>query len=960
MKMSKFKFKVLIAFLLLTAGTVTVQALYVPSSRETSEPPEEVLYDYVSPDPEDWDELSTKGDLTFYYRESRGTIGIHDARNDYFWKTGTDLEFSKDIDDECDDTLDAYEGQFMNVLLDTFTGFTSTVNPLLEEAVVEGYNGDLKVDSKGITDTSSFDDIHVSHGNIELVTGKSYKVSVSARSLASRNIQLVLGSHVSEVLTLTNEDQLFEYTFTVSTATVTDAVLDMYFGYLPGQENNETTAYVDFVSIEEFDGTDVVADTNQLTRGDFELLDTEIVIGDEDLLASCRPVEVKLNTTYTGFANSILTIEYYDDANNIKRISSSSHVNVDMDMKTTSSDDHFVFEIDFKKQDIEVVLHMYLDEQGIRYEVLDEDVTGEGTEDLAAIIISPFLGASGGAYEEFDLTELDYGDDEVFKYKVPGYTLVPDGSGTLIRFNDNSVKLNDYNGAIYGIDIGQADHYRLRGNAYVPFKTSSMPVFGIAHGNQQSAFVAFATEGDEYMQIVSMPEENLTYYNFTYPRFEYNKQYFQVYNKSGWGYLTLYEERNHFDINIRYNFLSGDGSTGPSADYVGMAQSYRAHLIEEGLLTEINQDYTDIPIRLDFLMSDVEKGITGFQNKVTTTTSGVDRILADFIQNDITNINSGLLGWQDGGITLGDPRDTDYTREIGRKRDFRNLIGDYQDLGIDISVSQNYYDINEDMMRLRRNATQHTSGWYSRIETFSLPIGSFYFARPTKSVGWMLSQTSDIDDLGVGSYTISGITSNLTSDETDKLSRTEAKQLFMDGFAELNQDVLVNSHQPNAYLWQYTDRYLSTPIYGTQFLIESDTVPFLQLVLQNTMELYGPYSNFSFYTDSDILRMIDYNIYPNFVLTEQPAYLLTDTLSRNYYSTEYELYEDLIVHVYNGVNGALGSVINANWINRTVIENGIIVNEYDNGISIVINYTDDAFVYDGVTVEPITYQVIGG
>jgi hypothetical protein len=126
------------------------------------------------------------------------------------------------------------------------------------------------------------------------------------------------------------------------------------------------------------------------------------------------------------------------------------------------------------------------------------------------------------------------------------------------------------------------------------------------------------------------------------------------------------------------------------------------------------------------------------------------------------------------------------------------------------------------------------------------------------------------------------------------------------------------------------------------------------------MELYGPYSNFSFYTDADILRMVDYNIYPNFVLTEEPAYLLSDTNSSNYYSTEYELYVDLIDSIYDTVDDALSGVIGVNWINRVVVENGVILNSYENGVEILINYTDDEITYNGVVVKPLSYEVIGG
>jgi hypothetical protein len=125
------------------------------------------------------------------------------------------------------------------------------------------------------------------------------------------------------------------------------------------------------------------------------------------------------------------------------------------------------------------------------------------------------------------------------------------------------------------------------------------------------------------------------------------------------------------------------------------------------------------------------------------------------------------------------------------------------------------------------------------------------------------------------------------------------------------------------------------------------------------MEMYGPYSNFSFYTDQDVLRMIDYNIYPNFVLTDNPAYLLTDTNSRNFYSTEYSLYEDLIESIYSRVNNALSPVLNADWVDREVLENGVILNTYSNGVEIVINYKEEAYTYNSVTVQPESFEVVG-
>jgi hypothetical protein len=147
-------------------------------------------------------------------------------------------------------------------------------------------------------------------------------------------------------------------------------------------------------------------------------------------------------------------------------------------------------------------------------------------------------------------------------------------------------------------------------------------------------------------------------------------------------------------------------------------------------------------------------------------------------------------------------------------------------------------------------------------------------------------------------------------------------------------------------------------MYNSQFLVQTDTIPFLQLIINQTMEVYATYANFSFYTRSDMLRMIDYNTYPSFVLTNDPSFNLISTNSSNYYSTEYSLYKDLIIQMYNYMNDAFTPIMGSEWINRSVLAPGIILNTYDNGTRIVINYTEQLYTYLGQTVDPLDYLVL--
>jgi hypothetical protein len=86
--------------------------------------------------------------------------------------------------------------------------------------------------------------------------------------------------------------------------------------------------------------------------------------------------------------------------------------------------------------------------------------------------------------------------------------------------------------------------------------------------------------------------------------------------------------------------------------------------------------------------------------------------------------------------------------------------------------------------------------------------------------------------------------------------------------------------------------------------------------------------------------------------------LLSSTNSLKYFSTEYDVYRDIIRHVYEEVSAALSPVKGREWLNRTVLAEGVILNEYSGGIKILINYTDNAYPYSGVTVNALSAALI--
>lgn len=145
---------------------------------------------------------------------------------------------------------------------------------------------------------------------------------------------------------------------------------------------------------------------------------------------------------------------------------------------------------------------------------------------------------------------------------------------------------------------------------------------------------------------------------------------------------------------------------------------------------------------------------------------------------------------------------------------------------------------------------------------------------------------------------------------------------------------------------------------NSSLLIENKSVPFLSLILNNTMEIYSPYCNFSFYDNDAILKMIDYNVYPSFILTNDSSYALNNTNSCSYYSTQYATHKELIISMYNSINSALSNVNNSSWENREEISTDVYVNYYSNGKKIVINYSNSDITYQGKLIKKTSWEVI--
>ena len=686
---------------------------------------------------------------------------------------------------------------------------------------------------------------------------------------------------------------------------------------------------------------------------------------DREILEAYQPYADDLNTTYVGIANSLITIEYID-SDKTKQISSASEKNARSLLSPSGNGGgNFELDIAFTSPDIALKVCIALSGEGITYHIPRDSFAGNDLNKLSAVLITPFLCASGGRMKVLDPDTLDWTEQD--RYRAPGYVLVPDGSGALIRFTDNTSVFNPYDGDVYGPDHATETYYYTELHDDVPVHDPVVPVFGMAVGDRQAGFVAWADRGDEYMDIIVNPDETRsTSYTWAYPRFEYNVKYYQLYDEHGNGFFSTLDAPFGYDIDMTYRFLYGDGSDGtPAADYTGMARAYREHLTDTGMLSPRPAAREDIPLRLDFIMADSQNGVILTRQVTVTTVQDVRSILDDVLESGIENISCGLIGWQKKGESLTRPDRDVYSAAVGRKADFARLIRDLAERGVEISKARNTTRINSMMTNYYQTAVKAVSNWYVSVDESwllpsSVPVNTFGFATPEKTAEWTRVFAANAADHSEA-LTLSGVTNVLNSHWSRtgcETSLTDAVRLYAETLESI--PLKLNLENPNLYLWPYTDKYLQMPVGNSWYIYETDSVPFLQMVLNGTMEMIAPYANFSFYTRDCVLRMIDYNVSPSFILSREASWNLADSFSSSLYSTEYDLYRELIRSVYGEINSVLRQVRGYEWTEREVPQNGIVINTYRRGTErkrIIINYTENSVTVDGLAVPAMSAEV---
>lgn len=549
---------------------------------------------------------------------------------------------------------------------------------------------------------------------------------------------------------------------------------------------------------------------------------------------------------------------------------------------------------------------------------------------IAAIYIMPFLGA----------TRLN---------EVPGYMLVPDGSGALVRLNDyTDLRPRQISLKYYGINSGALDTIE---QPYLTDTTKlTMPVYGIIHGVNQNGFISIIENGDYNAELLINRSGVLNIdFNWITPRFLLRDQ-FNLYKVN----QTIEKKYYPSDITMNYVFLTND-----DANYIGMAKAYQNYLVKKGILSDNKNDFS--PLRLEVLASDSKKGLFGPSLQTMTTIEQINDILNDLEKNDVKNLHVVLRGWNEGGMSGNSPYNIDFESELGSKTDFNKLLNNKKH---QIYLYNDYvigYD-NSDRINKRRDVARGLHRVQLEFLTPNEPVyKNYYYLNPHSSYSFINEDLTEYKNESIDKLALDSIGELLFSYYDEKeFTRIDTAKKYQDALLLLNKNIRLSLYKPNAYLWKYTKNYLDIPMYTSQHNYYTDSVPFIQIVLKGYINYYAPFSNFFVDSKTDYLLMIDYGMFPSYIITNNSSYDLKYTNANDFYTTKYRDFRSQIISTYHNISNIFSDVYNVKIDNREVLSPGVVEVTYENQVKFIINYTNKDFDYYGLTVKATDYIKIGG
>jgi hypothetical protein len=628
--------------------------------------------------------------------------------------------------------------------------------------------------------------------------------------------------------------------------------------------------------------------------------------------ALADPDDLGLNLFWQNKLRSPFFLSYYQNLNlREEHAFENTRSRLTMTRRTFSDGVGFDVEVSLFLSKINFSYSVIFNAEGLHIDLPFASIEELGDFKLSTISLYPLLGATK-------------------RLRTPGYVVIPDGVGALIRYTDDP-NLGVYTKRYFGHDEGL--------NAYSSDQPLFANMYGVVHGHQQHAMLAVIDDGAAHAIFNHFGSQVFLDFNFSYVSFNYRTTYRQFLNQAKTSSVNLLQQSpSPINLGLHYQFLKGS-----QADYVGLANRFA----DWRFANEANAiNLSAVPLHVDVLALETKPGLFSRQNVVMTNVDELIGIVDDLRTNVTDQLMLNYLGWQQGGYSYTAPQYQQFDRALGNLEAWHAYENTFDN---DHTVLHFAGDPYRAYVRGRGYQTSDI------IQTIGLEflIDQDYYQLNAQAGQRLLADLRrTIDELNIQAVSLDTIGFRLSSDFSPLgLSKQAMINTLQQGLS-----IKDGLYRPMSYAWK--GQYLmDLPMYSSEQARLTDTIPLIPYMLSKHRIGFGRAGNFFSNTTNELLRMIDYGLYPAFFVSEASAYQLIDTASEHIFTSRYDDWQPEIKRQYDFIANALVHVLGQRVIAREVLDLGVVAVTYELGTTIYINYGGNPFQQGSLVVNPMSYVV---
>ena len=596
----------------------------------------------------------------------------------------------------------------------------------------------------------------------------------------------------------------------------------------------------------------------------------------------------------------------------------------------------------FMEEKYAIPVEYLLCEDGFRARVLCDKIVEQGTERIYQISVLPFFGAKTVADKD-------------------GFLLVPDGSGAVMRFNAQRTEFPSYTARLYGNDYLTVEDYS--GNRQ---ENCLLPFIGLQ--GQNNGFLAVADNGAAYASVYAERAGKATDYNHIYFSFHTRSQQIsRIGNPEAFTTKTVYVYEQEpiaiGTISTRYYLFEA----GPAEGLGKMAEI--AGNIVRRLSGESSGKAEETGLYLSILGGyRSKKSVLGFRVNTTEVMTSLSDV--PLMKNELEKAGVDSFALVFHGLETNELRG-----KIGRTFQIDGAIGNqkqWQELAKQFSgrlylntngvtffesgngIKTEHAAIRDLSLNKYRLVSYKRNTWHpddDQPERFLLT--------PRLASGYLLSMADSVSATGAG-LCMEDYGQMLYGDFSENgIRRGQTAGLVQETVKQISQKLPVLAKNANYDAALYADVLLDTPAYSSEYDVLDESVPFYQMVMSGMKQVVSRPLNTYGSFQKEFLQCIKCGIIRQCELVYRNMEQLKESGLDSFYAADFSYWKGQVAEKYQEYHTLYEKIKGQQITGFRQLEEGVSQTDYENGISVLVNQTEQTYQADKTEVPPMAYVFIG-